>query len=210
MVDTSPGAPPNPKRGINLQEKLFCEFYVAQAPYFHLGKAATAAGYSKPQSAGSRLMIKPAIQAYIEDLRRKAAMRNNIRLDDIINELAKIAFRDIRGYYTEDGQLKKITDLTDKEAAALEGWEVDEIKEWLEGNSVVVGVNKKIKLTDKLKALDMLRDCLGFKEMQKSKTIRRNAQGEVIETETTEGVSQDDKIIFEDHTGGTPNADLSI
>lgn len=77
--------------------------------------------------------------------------------------LAAIAYFDARNYFDERGYPIPINELTDEAAYALAGMDVFE--EW-EGNGrdtakVIAGLTKKYKLSDKLKALQMINELKG-------------------------------------------------
>lgn len=197
------GAAPTGGRGLNLQQKLFCEIYVHQAPFFNSGKAYREAGYSDSSRQGSTLLRRPAIAAYIEELRYAACLRNNITLDDIINQYARIAFFDPRSIYDETGKLLKMIDFDDVAATAIASYDQEEIG----AGEYNIGTLKKVKPYDRIVALDRLRECLGFKE--KMVKTKRDAEGKLLETEETE-FSGDTKIIYEDHSGKLNDEDIQV
>lgn len=179
-------------RRLTLQQKIFCEMLVAMGPYAKAVKAAMRAGYKVPEKSVGDLMVKPEIIAYIEELRIGARMRNNITVDDLINEIAKIAFFDIRTCYDEFGQVKQIQDLDDIAAAA-----VAEANTETKNSIAGMVTETKIKVRDKLAAINALRDMLGYKQSE-VKTVR-DAEGKIIVTEET--ITGDTKVIFEDYSG---------
>lgn len=182
-------------RRLTLQQKIFCETLVAMGPYAKLVKAAIKAGYVAPEKSIGDLMNKPEVLAYIEELRIGARMRNNITVDDLINEVAKIAFFDIRTCYDDFGQVKQIQDLDDIAAAAV-----------AEANTAVTGIpgsiagmvtETKIKVRDKLAAINALRDMLGYKQSEMK--VIKDANGSIVATEET--YTGESKVIFEDYSG---------
>ena len=78
-----------------------------------------------------------------------------MRVARIIGAYARIAFYDIRKFYDASGNLKKVPDLGDDQAGALAAFELEEQWEGSaeDGHEVLT---KKIKLWDKLRALDSL------------------------------------------------------
>lgn len=104
------------------------------------------------------------VQDYISELRAAQAERTFVNADKVQAEIARLAFSDIREYYNENGNLKNVHDLSKDAAAALAGIEIDELFE-MEGRvKVFTGYSKKIKLYDKLAALDKLARRLGMFE----------------------------------------------
>jgi len=73
------------------KETIFCEEYITD---FNATKAAMRAGYSEDsaKSTGYHLKQKPEIMAYINELMEKRSLRLRITVDDVLMELAKIAF----------------------------------------------------------------------------------------------------------------------
>lgn len=173
---------------------------------FNATKAATIAGYTaqSAHNAGSKILSLPAAQEYINELRAKAAMRNNITLDDIINQYARIAFFDPRTIYKEDGSLIRITDFDQTAATAMGSMDVEETSV---DDELLSSKTKKFKPYDRIVALDRLRECLGWKEKERYRSIKRDAEGHVVETVEMETI-QEDKIIFEDHTTPRTDGDL--
>lgn len=88
-------------------------------------------------------------------------------VDRLLQEIRAISFIDIRLIFNEDHSLKPPSEWPDDVAAALAGIEVDEIWEMQPQEDsnrmrkVQIGETKKIKLLDKLKALEMLGRDLG-------------------------------------------------
>ncbi len=73
-----------------------------------------------------------------------------------------MAFLDIRKAFTEDGELKPVADLDDDTAAAVAGFEFEEVFELSKGRKEHTGRLHKIKLSDKKAALDSLGKFLGM------------------------------------------------
>lgn len=195
----------NNRLRLNLQQKMFCEAYVAMGPNARYVKAAAKVGYVNPRDAGVKLIAKPEVLAYIEELRRSARLRNNIEIDDIISEYAKIAFFDIREMYDpETGELKAVKDWDDIAGAAIGSVSVDTRFSQVEGVTITTA---KIAPRDKLIALNGLRDMLGYKEREKK--VIKDGAGNIIGTEETERIPVQAKVIFEDHSGkaGLTNGD---
>lgn len=194
------GAKPNHINGLTLQQRLFCQILVTQAPFFNASEASRRAGYCDNTTTGNRLMNNPRIKEYVTQLREETAIRNNIILDDIINQYANKAFFDIRELYDEEGKLKDVKDFSVRAAANVIGIEVEEIWEGFGKDKMQIGELKKVKISDQsVIALDRLRECLGWKEKQKR--VIRDAEGKIVQTEETESESIEDKVIFEDHSG---------
>ena len=116
------------------------------------------AGYSKNCATvnGARLLTYANIQ---HELSRQIALqekRTLVRADEVINELKKIAFLDVRGAFTEQGMLRDLSDIPDDVAHAIAGIEVNELYEGSGAEREKAGYTKKIKLSDKVRSLELL------------------------------------------------------
>lgn len=127
-------------------------------------ESARYAGYAGASARieAARLLDREDIQEYLQRLRLILAEKTGISQQKVLNEIAKIAFSDIRNFYEDDGQLKNITNLNDNEAAALSSVKTYEEKD-REGN--ILGLNREIKMYDKLAGLEKLARHLGLYEM---------------------------------------------
>ena len=136
--------------------------------YNNISKAAKFAGIEGDNARISawQMLQYNEVQDYIDQLRIEQAERTYVTADKVQAEIARLAFSDLREYYDSNGFLKNPHDLSDDAAAALAGIEVDEL--WgigMSGDKEKIGETKKIKLYDKLAALDKLARRLGmFKE----------------------------------------------
>lgn len=111
------------------------------------------AGYSAKSDRtagveGHKLLNKPKIQEAIQERRDAQQKRTEVTADKVINQLAKIAFADIKDFVTWDKEGNVIL----KDADKVDGTLVNEISsdpgEW--GNKF------KFKRNDQLKALELL------------------------------------------------------
>ncbi len=105
-----------------------------------------------------QLLQREDIQEYLEQLRAELNDKTGISKEKVLREVARIAFADIRNYYTGDDKLKAITDLDDDEAAALAS--VKTYEEYSQHEPI--GINKEIKLYNKLDGLEKLARHLGL------------------------------------------------
>lgn len=97
----------------------------------------------------SLMAAKGEVQARVTELVHKAADANEVTIERVVKEFARLAFSSPRAMFNEDGSPKKITDLTDDEAAAVAGFEVVSVGNAILGEGQVV----KVKLADKRAAL---------------------------------------------------------
>lgn len=138
----------------------FCEYFLV---HLNGAKAAREAGYDAGRSriTASELLAREDIQDYIAQRQEELQAEIGITQKRVLQEYARIAFSDIRTFYNVDGALKPIRDMDDDAAAALAGVEVYEEKTGDE-DVEAVGSTKKIKVFDKVKALEALGKHLGM------------------------------------------------
>ncbi len=148
-------------------QKRFCEEFIVDCNITNAGKRAGVQG-DNVNIVSWQIYQLPEVKEYISELRQGQSDRTMITADRVLSEISRLAFSDIRDYYHEDGLLKLPNELSDDAAAALYAIEVDEMFD-LKGNKI--GDTKKIKLYDKLNALDKLARRLGlFSEDNKQKS----------------------------------------
>ena len=151
-------------RCLNNNQKLFCQLYIK------MGSNGTKAYMEvyKPNSEdtarinASKLLTKTNIREYIEKEQEKIANRNNVTIDRVVQEYAKIAFVDARQLFDDKGLVKEIKDIDDDTAGALSTIKVKEDYRYEDGEQVFDGYTKEIKLVDKKGALDSLGKYLGM------------------------------------------------
>ena len=108
----------------------------------------------------SRLLSQDNVYARVEELREEARKKAQITHEKITEELAKIAFFDIRNIFDEDGTLKAPTALDDKSAGAVSAIKVRRIK----GDGADIEDIIEMKISDKKAALEALGKHLGYFE----------------------------------------------
>jgi len=108
--------------------------------------------------AASKLAAHANVRIRVQELLQKAASANEVTVERVIAEMARIAFFDIRRLVNADGTPKALHDLDDGTAAAIAGLEVARV-----GNAVVgEGEVLKFKIADKNSALEKLARHLGM------------------------------------------------
>lgn len=152
--------------------KRLCEEWVID---FNAQKAGERSGMygDNIRISAWQMLQNDECQEYIEELRELQRSRTFVSADKVQSEIARLAFSDLRDYYDENGFLKLPKDLSDDAAAALSGIEVDELWGVMDGDKQKIGETKKIKLYDKLSALDKLARRLGMFE-------KDNAQSKLV------------------------------
>ncbi len=101
-----------------------------------------------------------AKRAAMKETNDEMVKRLGLEKENVLSELKKIAFFDIRKVYTVDGGLKNITDLDEESAGALAG--VESYDEKLQGGEETIGTTSKVKVWDKRAALDSICKILGY------------------------------------------------
>ena len=136
---------------LNAKQQRFVDEYLidlnATAAYKRAGYAAR--GASADTNAG-RLLRNAEIQALISKSTQNASALAGLTVERTLQELARLAYSDVRKLYGKDGVLLPIHELDDDTAAMVAGVDVTEITNGEE----VLGRTKKIKVWDKNSALD--------------------------------------------------------
>jgi len=136
------------KTTLTTKQKAFCEEYLIN---LNATQAAIRAGYSKKtaNTDGPRLLVNARIQEHIQKLMDKRSARTEIKADNVLRELAKLAFSNIRDFVTFGPD----EELTEDQMACIS--EVSETK-------TKDGGTKRFKLHDKTKNLELLGRHLGL------------------------------------------------
>lgn len=141
--------------GLTPLQRLFCYEYMVD---LNAGEAAKRAGYSaaSASSIAHDLFKIPAVVQRIEELMEKRASKIEVSAEKVLAEIAKIAFVDIRDLFTEDGDIKPVSEWNETLAASVAGLEIEALFEGFGQDRQEIGKTKKIKMNDKLKALELL------------------------------------------------------
>lgn len=121
-------------------------------------QAAKRAGYHPRMSA--QLLANPSVAEAIAAKTAKQLDKVDVTAERVKSRLAALAFSDIRGFYDAAGNLKPLHSLTEEQAAAIAQFEV--IKKNAAAGDGVVDTVHKIRVTDQLKALEMLAKHFGL------------------------------------------------
>lgn len=148
-------------------QKRFCDEYLIDLNATRAYKIAYPS-CKKDETANansSRLLRNDKVKEYIEIKQKELEEKSGVTQQRIIDELAKIAFADIRKAYDGNGNLKSIQDIDDETAGAIVGIESFEEYEGRGEDREYIGDTKKIKMADKIRAAELLGKHLGmFKE----------------------------------------------
>jgi phage terminase small subunit len=137
------------------KQRLFVREY---CHHLNATRAAIAAGYSEKgaRQAGARLLTNVNVSAEIGKLTQKACERLEISAENVLRELARLAFLDPRNFYDANGALRNVTDLDDDTAACIAGMEVEDVYHGRGEERVKIGYCRKIKFADKGAHLERL------------------------------------------------------
>lgn len=139
------------------KQKLFCIYYIKSFNATKAYQKAYQCKYDVANSEGYKLLVKPCIKLEIQKLKKNKLNRAMLSEDDIFQKYIDIAFADITDYLEfnskevqgEYGTYTKNT-ISLKNSCEVDGSLISEISEGRDGI--------KIKLQDKMKALQWLSD----------------------------------------------------
>ena len=120
-------------------------------------QAAVRAGYSvkTANEQGSQLLAKLSIQQAIAEKMAERSRRTGVNQDRVVLELAKIAFVKLTDIIDEKGKIKDTA--TEDDLACLEGY-----KYKYSDTDSGYSVEREVKLSSKMKALELLGKHLGM------------------------------------------------
>lgn len=134
------------------KQKRFCEEYLID---LNATQAAIRAGYS-PDTAGAigaENLTKPEIQRAVAKAMAERSRRTGVNAERVVLELAKIAFVNVGNVIdATDATLK--TDADPEDLAAIQSIKVKDMGD--------MGIEREIRMADKLKALELLGRHLGM------------------------------------------------
>jgi phage terminase small subunit len=125
-------------------------------------QAAIRAGYAAANAdvTGPRLLGNVGVAAAIAAGKGQQLASADISAARVLEEMRRLAFIDLRGYFTATGDLKPIGDLNAEQGSALAGLEVL-IKNAKAGDGQTDTIHK-FKVWDKTRALEMLAKHFGL------------------------------------------------
>lgn len=134
------------------KQKRFCEEYLID---LNATQAAIRAGYS-PDTAGAigaENLTKPEIQRAVAQSMAERSRRTGVNAERVVLELAKVAFVNVGNVIdATDATLKE--DAAPEDLAAIQSIKVKDMGE--------MGIEREIRMADKLKALELLGRHLGM------------------------------------------------
>lgn len=122
-------------------------------------RAAIAAGYSKDRAevTGSELVRNRKVSEAIAVKAEKHVAKLDYGVDKTLEFVARMAFFDPKDLFEDDGSLRRIQEMPESARSVIAGLEVSDIWDSGEGEQKsIIGNLKKVKLSDRRGALDML------------------------------------------------------
>jgi phage terminase small subunit len=165
---------------LTLKQEAFCQHYVITG---NGAGSVRLAGYQcKTDSVATSLaedMLKnPAITARIAEIRAPLLKKLEITKERTMQEIARLAFSDIGRIFDEDGNVKPVSEIDEDTRRAISGIDVDELTAGSGSEKTSIGVNKKVKLYDKVKSLEMLAKHFGiYTDAPQTKTVVKVGYG---------------------------------
>lgn len=125
-------------------------------------QAAIRAGYSAKaaETNGPRLLRNAQVAAEVQRLQREKLDASGLTAARVLEEMRRLAFSDVRGFFDAKGNLKEVWELTPEQGAALASVEV--IKKNITTGDGEIDTIHKIKTWDKPRSLEMLAKHFGL------------------------------------------------
>lgn len=175
-----------------MKQQLFVLHYLATGG--NGTEAARRAGYKGSDATLAQVahenLNKPEVAAAVEKERARQLERVQIKADEVLMELRRVALTDLADAFDgKTGALKAPKDMPPELRRALSGIEVEDLYEGRGRERECVGQVRKVKFWDKVKALELLGKHLGlFREVHEHRgkvTLEKLVLGSFDEGEDT-------------------------
>ncbi|WP_314952080.1 terminase small subunit [Bradyrhizobium cosmicum] len=163
---------------LTARQQLFVQEFLLD---LNATQAAIRAGYSKATAdkQGPRLLANPAVKAAIDYAKIKRSEKTEIDAAWVLQRLVAEVEADLADLYTDAGDLKPIDEWPEIWRQGLvAGVEIDALHEGSGEDRIQVGLVKKIKLSDRLRRLELI-----------GKHVRVNAFQDQITMSGVEGLA---------------------
>jgi phage terminase small subunit len=144
-------------------------------------KSAIAAGYNPKtaESQGCQLLKHPKVKKELRKIMARRAKRLDLKADNVLREIARIAFSDIRAVMSFGPDGVKITDSEKIHSDAAAS--IQSVEENCHTTQRTSSRKLKVKLHDKLKALDLAGRHLGlWKALEDDNEFRKMSLDQLI------------------------------
>ena len=151
-------------RPLTIKQEAFCQAFILHGDKSEAYRGAYNTSRMKPESVNNlayRLFEKVEIRSRIDYLRKQIEEDNKATIGEIVSTLSDMLRFDIGELYDENGKLKNIHDIPKKARLMISQLDSDEIKAYIDGKTIIIGQTKKLKVFDKLNAVEKLMKHLG-------------------------------------------------
>lgn len=145
---------------LTIKQEAFCQAYIRLGDKSAAYREAYNTSKMLPSTInrkGAEMFENGIITARVEALRAEIKEDNKITISEIVSTLSDMLRFDVAELYDENGKLKNIHSIPKKARIMISQLETDEIKV----KGLVVGSIKKVKIFDKLQAVEKLMKHLG-------------------------------------------------
>lgn len=141
---------------LTLKQQAFVDEYMKD---LNATQAAIRAGYSAKTAAeqAARLLTNVKIQSYLQEKQEARSRRTEITADRVLEELGKIAFSDMKAVMQWDESGISLRPMEEVDGTILQ-----EISETETQTDFQTTIKRKVKLYDKLRALELVGKHLGM------------------------------------------------
>jgi phage terminase small subunit len=149
------------------KQEAFCQAYVRLGNMTDAYREAYNASKMQQNTVGvkaSTMLKEDKYSVRVKQIRDELEDRNRITIDELVKDLANMIRFDPADMYTEVGELKAIHDMPKPVRQMISSLDVDEIYEGVGRDKIEIGQIKKIRLYNKLDAIEKLMKHLGAYE----------------------------------------------
>ena len=159
---------------LNDKQRRFVQEYLVDS---NATQAAIRAGYSRKtaEQQGPRLLGNVGVARLIREGQAELSRSTGINARTVLEELLRIAQSDVRGLFNEDGTLKHPKDMPEDVRRTIAGIDVVDVP------GTALSFTKKVRMWDKLRALEMLAKHLGLLKERVELTGKDGGPVEVAE-----------------------------
>lgn len=150
---------------LTIKQENFCQEFVKSSNATKAYKKAynvTTTNNNTIYVQANKILNNPKVDLRIKELKENLGKKHDITKDKILKHLCNVAFLDIKNLCDENGVIKDIHKLDKKTRLSLQGAELKQI-----GSGEFATTSIAYKLSDKLKAIEMINKMLGYNEADK-------------------------------------------
>lgn len=149
---------------LTIKQEAFCQAYVKLGDKSAAYREVYNCSRMKPESVNRlafALFDNINITSRIERLRIDIEERNKITIDELVKDLSNMVRFDPAEMYDENGALKSIHDMPKPVRQMISSMDIDELFDGKGRDSQRIGFTKKVRLINKLDAIEKLMKHLG-------------------------------------------------